>query len=78
DHLLRGTVIHRAMELFMKAGLPPDAPGTADRLLGTAREVLDTDCAWPVSRRLWLAQLARAVPSLLEEEVERQARATPT
>jgi double-strand break repair protein AddB len=78
DHLLRGTVIHKAMELFMKAGLPPDGPDTAERLLGTAREVLETDCAWPVSRRLWLAQLARAVPSLLEEEVERQARAVPT
>ncbi len=78
DHLLRGTVVHRAMEVFMREGLPLDAPGTADRLLRTAAEVFATDCAWPVSRQLWLAQLARAVPSLLEEEVERQAQAKPS
>jgi RecB family exonuclease len=78
DHLLRGTVVHRAMEVFMRLGLPPDGPETADRLLRTARDVFQSDCAWPVSRQLWLAQVAKAAPSLLEEEVERQARARPT
>lgn len=76
--LLRGTVMHRAMEAFMRLGLPPDGPGTADRLLRTAAEVFAADCAWPVSRQLWLAQLARAAPSLLEEEVARQAVARPS
>lgn len=78
DAPLRGTVMHKALERFIEAKVPPDAPEAAGKLLQTASEVFETDCAWPVMRRLWLAQLARVAPWFLETEGLRQAEGVPT
>ncbi|WP_210528488.1 double-strand break repair protein AddB [Rubellimicrobium arenae] len=77
DAPLRGTVMHRALENFIKAGVSPEQPEAALKLLQTASEVFETDCAWPVMRRLWLAHLARVAPWFLETEADRRTRATP-
>ena len=77
DAPLRGTVMHKALEKFIEAGVAPDAPEASLHLLQTASEVFETDCAWPVMRRLWLAQLAKVAPWFLETEIERRSMATP-
>jgi double-strand break repair protein AddB len=77
DAPLRGTAMHKALERFLRAEVPPHAPEAQDRLLATASDVFDADCAWPVMRRLWLAQLARIAPWFLEGEAGRRAAATP-
>jgi hypothetical protein len=77
DAPLRGTAMHKALERFLRAEVPPHAPEAQDRLLATASDVFDADCAWPVMRRLWLAQLARIAPWFLEGEAGRRATATP-
>jgi hypothetical protein len=55
----------------------PDAPDWGERLMATAAQAMEDGCAWPVARRLWLAGLERALPSLREEEAERQASHRP-
>ncbi|HVG46706.1 MAG TPA: double-strand break repair protein AddB, partial [Rubellimicrobium sp.] len=77
DAPLRGTVMHKALERFIGAGVAPDGPEASLQLLQTASEVFETDCAWPVMRRLWLAQLARVAPWFLETEAERRVVGTP-
>ncbi|MCC5972815.1 MAG: double-strand break repair protein AddB [Rubellimicrobium sp.] len=78
DALLRGTILHRFFELFIKSGMPPTDPGARDTLLSVAEEVLAEDCPWPTVRRLWLARLERVADWVIETEVWRQALATPT
>ncbi|MBP1805132.1 double-strand break repair protein AddB [Rubellimicrobium aerolatum] len=78
DAPLRGTVMHKALERFIGAGVPPDGPEALPRLLQTASEVFESDCAWPVMRRLWLAHLARVAPEFLRDEIGRRVRATPS
>ncbi|TNC74318.1 double-strand break repair protein AddB [Rubellimicrobium roseum] len=77
DAPLRGTVIHKALEKFLEAGIAPDLPDASSKLLQTAAEVFEADCAWPVMRRLWLAQLAKVAPGFLATEVERRHLAKP-
>ena len=77
DAPLRGTVMHKALEKFIEAEVPPDSPEAVIRLLQTASEVFESDCAWPVMRRLWLAHLARIAPTFLQDEVGRRALALP-
>jgi ATP-dependent helicase/nuclease subunit B len=78
DAPLRGTVIHKALERFIGTGVAPDAPEASLQLLQTASEVFETDCAWPVMRRIWLAHLARIAPTFLQDEVGRRVVAVPT
>jgi ATP-dependent helicase/nuclease subunit B len=74
DAPLRGTILHRVFERFIReAPFPPDR----DTLIRIAQEVLDEDCPWPTVRLLWLARLERVAAWFVETEVERQALATP-
>jgi double-strand break repair protein AddB len=78
DAPLRGTVMHKALERFVAAGVSPDAPEAPLRLLQTASDVFESECAWPVMRRLWLAHLAKVAPWFLETETGRRATGVPT
>jgi ATP-dependent helicase/nuclease subunit B len=77
DAPLRGTVMHKALEKFIEGGVAPDAPDAPLQLLKTASAVFESDCAWPVMRRLWLAHLAKVAPWFLETEAERRVTGTP-
>jgi double-strand break repair protein AddB len=77
DARLRGTVLHKALELFCEAtaeGLPSD-PASA------LREALDqamADAPLPVAiKRLWRARLTRLAPTFLAAEAERRAAGRP-
>ena len=56
DALLRGTVLHRVLEAYARAG-PADDP--AAQLMACADEVLDRHVPWHAARAQWRARLAR-------------------
>ncbi|MAY86283.1 MAG: double-strand break repair protein AddB [Pseudooceanicola sp.] len=77
DALLRGIVIHEALEDFIKASVSQPEILTRETFLNTCREQLDTHVPWPVARQLWLARLAQVADDFLRAEQVRQRRARP-
>ncbi|KQB96532.1 helicase [Loktanella sp. 1ANDIMAR09] len=72
DAPLRGTLIHRILELFIAAGHGPDDRAA---FLKIAEDVFEQDCPWPTIRAQWMARLARSVDQFLADEGARQALA---
>ncbi|MGZ9809157.1 double-strand break repair protein AddB [Pseudoroseicyclus sp. H15] len=77
DARLRGEILHRVFERFIKDGPPAAAPTAEAELMRIAEIVLAEDCPWPSMRRLWLARIARVAPGFLAGEITRQLRAVP-
>jgi double-strand break repair protein AddB len=77
DARLKGTVVHKIFETFLRSGTTPADPDARDKLISTAQHVLEKECPWPTLRQLWLAQIERVADWFLETEVERQARGKP-
>ena len=69
DAALRGQILHKILERFVKER-PSDETLTAakTRLLLTAQEVLNKAVPWPAARALWLARLERAADFFLMVE----------
>jgi len=66
DAALRGQILHKILETFVKDR--PDGetlPAARQRLLETARITLQDMVPWPAARALWLARLARAADFFL-------------
>ncbi|HMO07399.1 MAG TPA: double-strand break repair protein AddB [Paracoccaceae bacterium] len=69
DARLRGTMIHRILERFVRerpAGATPEE--AQSRLAALTREVLAAEVPWPAARLLWAARIDRATPFLLAVE----------
>ena len=78
DAPLRGTVLHEILEKFIEQNPMSDGVTAAhDALLSIAREVLLKLAPWPAARALWLAKLNRVADVFLNDELDRQTRATP-
>jgi len=77
DAALRGTVLHKVFEEFLKEGLAPSDPIAKARLLAVTERVLEAECPWPTVRRLWIARIARISDWFLTTEAARQKLATP-
>jgi RecB family exonuclease len=77
DAPLRGTVLHKVFEAFLKLGIAPDDPGAEAALMTVAGEVLEANCPWPTMQMLWLARIGRVAEWFLATEVERQANGKP-
>ena len=73
DAPLRGTLVHKILELFIKAGHGPDDRAA---LLEIARSVFNEHCPWPTIRAQWIARLERSADKFLLDEGARQALAT--
>lgn len=73
DARLRGSVLHRILETYVRARLDdglttrPRAHAKA-RLMAIARDVLADEVPWPDARALWLARLARAADFFLDHD----------
>jgi RecB family exonuclease len=66
DARLRGTVIHKALEAFVRERPADEAPAeAARRLRATALRVLQAEVPWPDARALWGARLDRALDLFL-------------
>ncbi len=77
DAMLRGQVLHKVLEDFIKStidALPQDA---AQQLLATAETIFATDAPWPATRRIWLARLGRVAEWFVEHEQTRRTRGVP-
>jgi ATP-dependent helicase/nuclease subunit B len=60
DPLLRGTVLHEILEVYLRRG-----GGGRDALLAIAEAVLAEKVAWPLARTLWQARIAKAADAFL-------------
>ncbi len=77
DAPLRGDIIHKILELFIKEGTDPTAPTARERFLALTREELDRQCPWPTVRRLWYARMENLVDDFLEAEAARRLIGAP-
>ncbi|MFN3935944.1 MAG: PD-(D/E)XK nuclease family protein [Gemmobacter sp.] len=69
DARLRGTVLHRVMELYARSG-----GRSADALMDAVDQALRDTVPWPAARVLWKARIARVADWLIETEAERGGR----
>ena len=61
DAPVRGIVLHRIMEDFVKLVARDPARLTRDTLMQVAAEVLVEEAPWPAARAMWLARIDRRV-----------------
>ena len=77
DARLRGTVVHDAMERFLRDN-PDDLPDdAAARLRATLAGTVEAQSPWPAIRRVWLGKFDRVADDLLTAEAGRRARGRP-
>ncbi len=76
DAPLRGSVLHRILEIFGKED--PLAPNARAKLMEIAAAVMEEDVPWPTARRLWLARLDRVADWFLETETQRHKLGLPS
>ena len=74
DAPLRGTIMHRIFEHFIRENeFTSDMAQNKRNLMIVADQVLAEDAPWPVARTLWRAKLERIADAFLQGEVARQA-----
>ncbi len=73
DAPLRGTIVHKVLERFVKDGIDPTDPHAHQTLMTFTDEVLLEQCPWPAMRILWRARIETFVPHFLAEEAKRRA-----
>ncbi|WP_298806186.1 double-strand break repair protein AddB [uncultured Lentibacter sp.] len=71
DALLRGTVLHKVMEEFVKAAKSDPSLRTHAALATLARETLEREVPWPAARLIWLARFETVIDSFLKDETAR-------
>ncbi len=75
DAPLRGTILHRVMERFVRDASFDEPAALSAQLINIADQVFLTDAPWPTARRMWRARLERIAPRFLDSEEQRRARA---
>ena len=76
DAPLRGTIVHKILEKFVKTKIDPDDPGAGVALLSIASDMLVEHCPWPAMRALWFARIASFTPHFIIEEQKRRIFST--
>lgn len=76
DAPLRGTALHLIFEQFV-CETPPDEDHNQarNRLMETARRVLEENAPWPAARLLWLSKIDRIADWFIETERKRSSHA---
>lgn len=78
DAPMRGTVLHKVMEEFIRdTDLSSDPGQSKADLLEIADRVLEKYAPWPAARVLWRAKLERVADAFLRGERERQISGEP-
>ncbi|MRU15502.1 double-strand break repair protein AddB [Roseovarius sp. A21] len=78
DALLRGTVLHKVLEEFIRDTLNDPGLLTRDHLIAQSETILAQNVPWPEVRAMWLARMERVADWILDTESTRRARANPT
>jgi RecB family exonuclease len=76
DAALRGTVLHKVLEDFVRDADPNDPDARAD-LMAKTDTILAEMAPWPADRRAWRAAMERAADWFIEGEAERRKTAVP-
>ncbi|MEY8881371.1 double-strand break repair protein AddB [Donghicola sp. XS_ASV15] len=74
DARLRGTVLHRVLELFTKAGPVTGTAEDRERLLKIADGVLLEEVPWTVTRTFYRGRIEKFADWFIKAEAERQTR----
>lgn len=78
DPRLRGQVLHRIIERFVRERPAGEAPGPAEaRLMRISEEVLGQEIPWPSAQRLWLARIGRISAQFIADEALRAREGSP-
>lgn len=78
DAALRGTVIHKVLEQFIKQADMTAGLEVAHKLLmSIAADVMQADVPWPSARVLWQARLGQVANTFLQDETARRQIAQP-
>jgi ATP-dependent helicase/nuclease subunit B len=72
DPKLRGQILHRILEVFVRNRRADTDPRS--QLMAAADGILAEDVAWPTTRALWRARLARAAGFFLDEDAQHGGR----
>ncbi len=78
DALLRGIVVHKVFEDFIRDSRDTPDLLTPEELIRRTREQLQAKVPWPVARSLWLARIARIAESFVAGEHSRRTVARPS
>ncbi|MEM6636832.1 MAG: double-strand break repair protein AddB [Pseudomonadota bacterium] len=65
-YALRGTVLHRVMETFVRQTGGDAGAMMRTRLLAVADQVLGADVPWPLAQRLWQARIAASADWIIQ------------
>ncbi len=78
DARLRGQVLHKVMEAFLKERVAGETPSAARlRFLAAADRVLAEEVAWHTARTMWRARLERIASVFLSSEQRRSIAGEP-
>ncbi|MAC80968.1 MAG: double-strand break repair protein AddB [Rhodobacteraceae bacterium] len=77
DAMLRGTVIHKVLEDFIRETAEDDAQVTPGKLMEIADRVLEAEVPWAAERRLWRARLGRVAGWFVDGERTRRSMGKP-
>jgi ATP-dependent helicase/nuclease subunit B len=77
DALLRGTVLHTVLELFIRESLKNVDALSVENLMKLSGDILADIVPWPTARRLWFARIDRFASSFLADELIRRQGAMP-
>ncbi|MEM7596490.1 MAG: double-strand break repair protein AddB [Pseudomonadota bacterium] len=77
DALLRGTVIHKALEDFIKDTMDDPDTVSEEAFLSKVSERLDADVPWAEARLMWHARVSRSASRFVEGELARRVSAKP-
>ncbi|MGC1505502.1 MAG: double-strand break repair protein AddB [Sulfitobacter sp.] len=77
DAPVRGIIVHKIMELFIKSVRQDAGRLTRDHLVEITQEVLANEVPWPAARLMWQARVERIADWFVKNEQQRQSFATP-
>lgn len=78
DARLRGTLVHQALEHFIKAAKDNPDLLRAEHLMSHAQQIFEKDVPWPTARMLWISRLNKVADDFVISEHDRQTRAHPS
>jgi len=77
DAPLRGTLIHKILEVFVEKRTTETPDQAKARLLGITDTILAQNAPWPTARAIWRAKVERVADWFIERETVRQKTASP-
>lgn len=78
DPAIRGTVLHKVLEAFVKETTANPETLTKAHLLHVTSGILESDVPWAEARILWLARMEQIADWFIETEQVRRSLAKPT